>query len=86
MKSFVPILNFLTLKSWLDKAIGMKIIDSGPRPRGGRVAASKFHYLGQMSKKFIILKILPIFKNFVNFFSDNPIMFGLKMIGLIRAF
>ena len=50
------------------KAIGMKIIDSGPRPRGGRVAASKFHYLGQMSKKFIILKILPIFKNFVNFF------------------
>jgi len=46
----------------------MKIIDSGPRARGGRVAASKFHNLGQMSKKLIILKILPILKNFVNFF------------------
>ena len=56
------------------KAIGMKIIDSGPRPRGGRVAASKFHYLGQMPKKFIILEILPIFKHYVNFFSNNPII------------
>ena len=69
------------------KAIGMKIIDSGPRAwrQGCRIKFSLF---------WTNVKKVHYFENFANFqkffqlfsqFSDNPIMFGLKMIGLTRA-